>query len=218
MKDNNSKQVLLSVLGVAILVVAVVGVSFAAFTFSQTGVKENVITTGTINMSYSEPENGITLTDAVPMDDATGKALSGAGNTFDFTVSATIDGSGQTTINYAITAVTTPDKVLTDEYVKVYLTNSSDTATTNFTGGAKKVSALTKTSSDASGAPDGQFILESGTFDASRTDQYKLRMWVASDYPIDQQNVDPDGEGVQEAPGGQTYTLRVNVYGAAAAQ
>ena len=43
-------------------------------------------------------------------------------------------------------------------------------------------------------------------------------MWVASDYPIDQQNVDPDGEGVQEAPGGQTYTLRVNVYGAAAAQ
>ena len=33
MKDNNSKQVLLSVLGVAILVVAVVGVSFAAFSY-----------------------------------------------------------------------------------------------------------------------------------------------------------------------------------------
>lgn len=218
MKDNNSKQVLLSVLGVAILVVAVVGVSFAAFTFSQTGVKENVITTGTINMSYSEPENGITLTDAMPMEDASGIALSGANNTFDFTVAATIDGSGTTTINYAITAVTEPDTVLTDDYVKVYLTNSSDTATTNFTGGAKKVSALTKTSSDASGAPDGQFILESGTFTADRTDQYKLRMWVSADYPIDQQNVDPDGEGAGEAPGKQTYTLRVNVYGQAAAQ
>ena len=218
MKDNNSKQVLLSVLGVAILVVAVVGVSFAAFTFSQTGKVVNQITTGTISMSYSEPENGITLTNAMPTDDTTGKALSGAGNTFDFTVSATISGSGKTTINYAITAVTEPDTLLTDEYVKVYLTNSSDTATTNFTGGAKKVSALTKTSSDASGAPDGQFILDSGTFDANRTDQYKLRMWVSDDYPIDQQNVDPDGEGEQEAPGGQTYTLRVNVYGAAAAQ
>lgn len=218
MKDNNSKQVLLSVLGVAILVVAVVGVSFAAFTFSQTGVKENVITTGTISMSYSEPENGITLTDAMPMEDASGIALSGANNTFDFSVAATIDGSGTTTINYAITAVTEPTALLTDEYVKVYLTNSSDTATTNFTGGAKKVSALTKTSSDASGAPDGQFILESGTFTADRTDQYKLRMWVSSDYPIDQQNVDPDGEGAGEAPGKQTYKLRVNVYGKAAAQ
>ena len=53
-EDNNSKQVLLSVLGVAILVVAVVGVSFAAFTFSQTGQKVNTISTGTITMSYSE--------------------------------------------------------------------------------------------------------------------------------------------------------------------
>ena len=35
MKENNSKQVLLSVLGVAILVVAVVGVSFAAFSYSK---------------------------------------------------------------------------------------------------------------------------------------------------------------------------------------
>ena len=44
MKDNNSKQVLLSVLGVAILVVAVVGVSFAAFSYSQAGEKVKDIT------------------------------------------------------------------------------------------------------------------------------------------------------------------------------
>ena len=217
MKDNNSKQVLLSVLGVAILVVAVVGVSFAAFTFSQTGEVVNKITTGTISMSYNEPENGITLTDAMPMDDTTGKALSGANNTFDFTVSATINGSGQTTINYAITAVTTPDTVLTDNYVKVYLTNSADVGV----GEAAtpiKVSDLDKASSDVSGAQDGEYILEKGTFTSTQSNQYKLRMWVASDYPIDQQNVDPDGEGEQEAPGRQTYKLRVNVYGAAAAQ
>ena len=75
MKDNNSKQVLLSVLGVAILVVAVVGVSFAAFTFSQTGNVENTITTGTISMTYTEPENGINLTNAMPMTDDSGKVL-----------------------------------------------------------------------------------------------------------------------------------------------
>ena len=217
MKDNNSKQVLLSVLGVAILVVAVVGVSFAAFTFSQTGEVVNKITTGTISMSYSEPENGITLTDTMPMEDASGMALSGANNTFDFTVAATINGSGTTTINYAITAVTEPDDVLTDDYVKVYLTNSANTGVGN-AATPIKVSALEKTNSDVSGAQDDEYILEKGTFTKNQSNQYKLRMWVSADYPIDQQNVDPDGEGAGEAPGKQTYKLRVNVYGQAAAQ
>ena len=200
--DDNSKQVLLSVLGVAILVVAVVGVSFAAFSFSKTGQVTNTISTGTISMSYSEPQNGITLTNALPMDDETGKELEGENNTFDFTVTATIKGSGKTTINYAITAVTTPATNLNDDYVKVYLTdmNSSDSQILAPT----VVSSLDKTSSDESGAPDGQYILESGTFDATTTNSYRLRMWVADNFSVGQSS--------------ETYTLRVNVYGAAAAQ
>lgn len=200
--DDNSKQVLLSVLGVAILVVAVVGVSFAAFSFSKTGQVTNTITTGTISMSYSEPQNGITLTEALPMDDETGKELEGENNTFDFTVTATIKGSGKTTINYAITAVTTPATNLNDDYVKVYLTdmNSSDSQILAPT----VVSSLNKTSSDESGAPDGQYILESGTFDATTTNSYRLRMWVADNFSVGQSS--------------ETYTLKVNVYGAAAAQ
>ena len=200
--EDNSKQVLLSVLGVAILVVAVVGVSFAAFSFSKTGQVTNTITTGTISMSYSEPQNGITLTNALPMNDETGKALEGENNTFDFTVTATISGSGDTTINYAITAVTTPGTSLTDDYVKVYLTdmNSSDSPILAPT----VVSSLGKTSSDESGAPDGQYILKSGTFDATTTNSYRLRMWVADNFSVGQSS--------------ETYTLKVNVYGAAAAQ
>ena len=121
MKDNNSKQVLLSVLGVAILIVAVVGVSFAAFSYSQAGEKVNTITTGTITMSYSEDTNGINLTNALPMSDTAGKALQGDGNAFDFTVSATI--TGTTTINYAITASKEAESTIPDDGVKVYLTS-----------------------------------------------------------------------------------------------
>ena len=62
--NNSSKQILLSVLGVAILVVAVVGVSFAAFTFSKKGTEENKITTGTIKLTYTEETDGISITDA----------------------------------------------------------------------------------------------------------------------------------------------------------
>ena len=205
MKDNNnSKQVLLSVLGVAILVVAVVGVSFAAFSYSKTGEKVNTITTGTITMSYSEDTNGINLSNALPMSDDQGKALSGSNNVFDFTVTATINGSGNTTINYDVTATKESDSTLDDSAVKVYLTSIDNSADTQVLA-PTKVSALTKTgSSEASGAPNGQYKLTTGTFTSTTTRKYRLRMWVAEDYS----SLSTSG----------TYKLRVNVYGAAAAQ
>ena len=204
MKENNSKQVLLSVLGVAILVVAVVGVSFAAFSYSKTGEKVNTITTGTITMSYSEDTNGINLSNALPMSDDQGKALSGSNNVFDFTVTATINGSGNTTINYDVTATKESDSTLDDSAVKVYLTSIDNSADTQVLA-PTKVSTLTKTgSSEASGAPNGQYKLTTGTFTSTTTRKYRLRMWVAEDYS----SLSTSG----------TYKLRVNVYGAAAAQ
>ena len=202
MKENNSKQVLLSVLGVAILVVAVVGVSFAAFSYSKTGEKVNTITTGTITMSYSETTNGINLTNALPMSDGVGKALSEEEQYFDFTVSANI--TGTTTINYAITASKEAESTLPDTAVKVYLTDMDGTADTQILA-PTKVSGLTPTTgSESSGTPSGQFILHTGTFDATSSHDYRLRMWVADDYQV--------------TGASATYKLRVNVYGAAAAQ
>ena len=51
--SNSSKQVLLSVIGVAILVVAVVGVSFAFFNYTRTG-NPNTIRTGTISFATTQ--------------------------------------------------------------------------------------------------------------------------------------------------------------------
>ena len=203
--NNNSKQVLLSVLGVAILVVAVVGVSFAAFSYSKTGEKVNTITTGTISMNYTEGENAINLTNALPMTDDVGKALSDENQYFDFTVTANI--TGTTTINYAITATKVdPDSTIPEAGVKVYLTDMDADGDTHISGyeTPKKVSELTKTSSDVSGAPNGDYKLTSGTFNATTTHKYRLRMWVADDYQV---------TGTS-----QTFKLKVNVYGTAAAQ
>ena len=204
MENNNSKQMILSILGVVILVVAVVGVSFAAFSYSKTGEKVNTITTGTITMSYSEDTNGINLSNALPMSDDQGKALSGSNNVFDFTVTATINGSGNTTINYDVTATKESGSTLDDSAVKVYLTSIDNSADTQVLA-PTKVSTLTKTgSSEASGAPNGQYKLTTGTFTSTTTRKYRLRMWVAEDYS----SLSTSG----------TYKLRVNVYGAAAAQ
>lgn len=204
--NNSSKQILLSVLGVAILVVAVVGISFAAFSYSKTGEKENTITTGTITMSYTEGKNGITLTDALPITDDAGKALSAEGQYFDFTVNAKIVGKGTTKIDYVITAteVTTS---LPSTGVKAYLTSNTD-ATVELAPTIVSTLPLTE-SENSAGAPVGEHILKSGSISTTdnsvnETTTYRLRMWVDQNY---------------QAPSSQqVYSIKVNVYGAAAAQ
>lgn len=209
--NNSSKQILLSVLGVAILVVAVVGISFAAFSYSKTGEVSNTITTGTITMTYTEPTNGISLTDALPITDDAGKALKGDGKTFDFTVGATV--AGTTTINYAITAVKDATSDLPDTGVKVYLTSTSGETETAVLG-PKLVSQLDKTvAKNDAGAPAAQYVLKTGTYTATGTDNYRLRMWVDSNYGQQTGNANTTEFAAQHK-----YILKVNVYGAAKAQ
>ena len=206
MKENSSKQVLLSVLGVAILVVAVVGVSFAAFSYSKTGEKVNTITTGTITMEYTEDTNGINLTNALPMSDGVGTNLSGstAGQKqyFDFSVNASI--TGTTTIKYVITAKKEAESTLPDTAVKVYLTDMDGSADTQILA-PTKMSAITKTTSTDTtntGAPADQYKLHEDTFTTTNTREYRLRMWVADDFT--------------DLGTSKTYKIRVNVYGKAA--
>ncbi len=201
MEKNFSKEIIFSILGIFILVVLVIAVSFAAFTFSQTGEKINTITTGTINLSYSESLNGINLVNALPISDEQGKGLIGTNNVFDFTVESTINGSGDVTINYGITAVSS-NSTVDNSAIKIYLTNMDNDADSGIIAPTKISNLSTTTGSEAYNAPSGEFILLNGTMNTSTSHKYRLRMWVADDYT---------------EPSGGTYTLKVNVYGAAAA-
>jgi len=118
-EENNSRKVFLSVLGVAILLVAVVGISFAAYTYDSLG-DENSINTGTITMSYTEPQNGINLVNALPVADGT--ASKWENDVFTFTVAATA--SGTVTIPYEISVQKT-DGTLENSEVKIYLTRGN---------------------------------------------------------------------------------------------
>ena len=60
---ENKKTLLFSILGVILLLVVVIGVSYAMYTFSANGTKENVISTGTVSITYSESST-ITLDNA----------------------------------------------------------------------------------------------------------------------------------------------------------
>lgn len=195
-EKDSSKQILLSILGVAILVLVVLGISFAAFNYSRTGETINTITTGTIVMSYTEAENGINIVNAKPMEDAQGQILNGDNNVFNFTVSTTTSGD---TINYKITATKEQGSTIADDQIKVYLTSADDAIVEK---AATLMSGLEKTGAiDGSGAPTGQYILKEGTISATETINYRLRMWVTSGY-------EDDTPATSES-----YKIRVNVYG-----
>ena len=180
-RKNSSKQVLLSVLAVAILVVAVVGVSFAFFTYSKQGETVNTITTGTLVFSYNEPENGILLEDAVPMSDSDAKTTLVSGrNVFDFTVTSTINGNA--TINYEITAKESTDQsdidTLESKYVKVSLDKVEASTSETSVLAPTYYSKLT-----AGTIAVGDKLLGTGSVTNSNgspvTTTYRLRMWMA---------------------------------------
>ena len=99
---DKKKQLLLSIGLVLILVLMIVGISYAAFKFTGLGKKPNTITTGAITMEYTETTNTISMTGALPTTDATGKVRLTAGEYFDFTIKSNIQGNAN--INWEIAA------------------------------------------------------------------------------------------------------------------
>ncbi len=181
-----------------LLVVTIVGVSYAAFTFGQSGKNLNTVTTGIMQMSYEETSNIIKMTGALPTTDTTGKARLNEGEYFDFTVSSTIQGEAE--INWEIAAEDFSSNTFDSSHVKLYLTtldssgNESEVmAPTIFT---KVTTANTKT-----GRPANMMSLATGVMSSSTRTKYRLRMWVDESY-------NPQGDG-----GNKKFAVRINVYG-----
>lgn len=205
MDNSLSRQILLSILGIAILIVAIVGVSYAVFTTSIDGSKINVINTGTISMSFVESSNGISINNAMPISNEEGKRLIGNNNVFDFVVSSSIVGS--TTVNYEIVAekVVVDGVQLSDEDVKIYLEK--------LVNGKYISTEITKEPQNfvqngiisELGSKEYEMTLHYDSFqnlDGSKkdfSDNYRLRMWVSDDAKIDDVS--------------RTFQIKINVYG-----
>ena len=51
---------------IIVMIITLIGVSYAAFNYSKTGAKLNSITTGSITMTYTETDNVININGALP--------------------------------------------------------------------------------------------------------------------------------------------------------
>ena len=198
---DKKKQLLLSIGLILILVLMIVGISYAAFKFVGEGKKPNTITTGAITMEYTESTNKISMTGALPTTDATGTVRLTKGEYFDFTIKSSIQGNAN--INWEIAAEDiTPSsaKKMVGKNIKLYLTKlDSNGAETQVM--APKVYNASTSANTKTGRPSGVMSLATGTMSTSEITNYRLRMYVDEDY-------NPQGDG-----GGLSFSVKINAYG-----
>ncbi len=166
MKENQKKKTIILIVSLITILIAITGISFAAFRFTKAGNKQNVITLGTLKLTLTEGAE-INITDALPMSDA--DALTSDSYSF------TLKNEGTVPVVYSIyldnVAISSPDVKLDDSFLK-YSFDINGTA-----GSAKLLTSLGTGSSRT---------LTSGTIAAGATNQYKLRIWLRSDIDMDE--------------------------------
>lgn len=190
MLKSESKQIILSIIGISILIIAFVGISYAAFhTVLSSG--ENSISTGTISLDLSDNSESISISNAMPISDEEGKSLTGNGNVYDFSVHTIL--SKDTTINYEVSLekvhLNTP--VLDNQNIRVYLQKQEDDTfvDTPITTMPQPFTPLVEDS--FLGTKKGDMVIYSGTFsnitdsDRELSKNFRLRVWVSEDTIID---------------------------------
>ena len=183
-----------------ILLIAVIGISYAAFNYLGIGQKLNTITTGAITMNYTESSNVISMSNALPTTDTTGKKRLNSGEYFDFTVKSSI--TGNTDINYEIAAKEENGNTFSGQNVKFYLTKVNSDGTEEEAMPPKTYSE-DQTSNVYTGRPTDMMSLFVGNLNRQGDTEikYRLRLWVDESYNPQSDN------------GGLVYKVKVNVYG-----
>lgn len=183
---DDSKQVLLSVFGVALLIVAIVGISYAIFVFSAKSRVDNTVRSGGITFEYLEGDSVIDINDALPVSDEVGVKQT---KSFDFQVSSAI--RGNTTVFYEVRAKSlTVDNKIDNQYIKIYLEKKDggdfSTVLSPTTFKENPNTSLTNISVDTN-----TMLLYSGRFSGKKatttnySDEFRLKMWLSDKYLID---------------------------------
>ena len=197
---KEKKKIILSVLGILMLVLVTVGVTYAVFTYTKLGTTENTVTTGTLKFLYTENTGigaGINIENAFPVSDTVGMGYDTDKYVFDFSVEAT--NSGTEEIPYEVTLRKKSTSTVNNKNVKVYLTDMTDDADTEILA-PSLYSDLPQTNVDV--GDEIEKTIYKGTVLGDELDylkDFRLRMWI-------------DEKSNQDDINGKTFTALVNVY------
>ena len=211
--EDSKKALILSIIGILVLIIAVVGVSFAMFTFSGTGTKENVIRTGTVTMDFVDSSNNIELTNAYPTSDA--KAIENIKNRTTFGVKGDWSSSPMTVVyDLGLTNIV-PGTTLTNDYIKVALLDGNNNVLVGEKDSNGKLKAGVKISTliNAKGSNNliSEYSLTSGTITAPGIiDSYTIIAYVSDDYklPTTSEKTDNSSKSVTKT---ESYSFKVGI-------
>ena len=199
------KQNIIMGIGFVLLFVMVIGVSYAAYKFSAAGTKENVISTGTISMSYSQ-NSFIDLKHTYPKTDTYAIATKEDKSSMEFSVSMETSGTKQ--INYAL-AITNIEEgtTLKSDKVKIYLEKEGKVVNNFETNKGKTIDSFKNKYIE--GLIDSYAIYQDILTTSNKTHHYILTSWIDESYILPIKNETNNTKQTNE----ETYKFKVKVVG-----
>ena len=199
------KQNIIMGISFILLIFMVIGVSYAAYKFSAAGTKENVISTGTISMSYSQ-NSFIDLKNTYPKTDTYAIATKEDKSSMEFSVSMETSGTKQ--INYAL-AITNIEEgeTLKSDKVKIYLEKEGKVVNNFETNKGKTIDSFKNKYIE--GLIDSYAIYQDILTISNKTHHYTLTSWIDESYILPIKNETTTTKQTNE----ETYKFKVKVVG-----
>ena len=194
MKDK--KKLVISIFCVLSVLLIAIGVTYSIFTYTKKGSTQNTITAGKLTFLYTENTGtgtGINITDAFPVSDELGKAYSSDDQVFDFKVESEI--VGDMSIPYEVTVGKTSTSTLGEEYIKLYLTDTTENTEVDLL----EPTLYSKLPESAIEEDEKQIYFDEVEANEDYLKKFRLRMWI-------------DESSNQEEINDKTFTVKVNVY------
>ena len=199
------KQNIIMGISFILLIFMVIGVSYAAYKFSAAGTKENVISTGTISMSYSQ-NSFIDLKHTYPKTDTYAIATKEDKSSMEFSVSMETSGTKQ--INYAL-AITNIEEgaTLKSDKVKIYLEKEGKVVNNFELNKGKTIESFKN--KYVEGLIDSYAIYQDILTTSNKTHNYTLTSWIDESYILPIKNETTTSKQTNE----ETYKFKVKVVG-----
>ena len=199
------KQNIIMWISFVLLFVMVIGVSYAAYKFSAAGTKENVISTGTISMSYSQ-NSFIDLKNTYPKTDTYAIATKEDKSSMEFSVSMETSGTKQINYVLALTEIQEGTTLKSDK-VKIYLEKEGKVVNNFETNKGKTIESFKN--KYVEGLIDNYAIYQDILTTSNKTHHYTLTAWIDESYILPIKNETNNIKQTNE----ETYKFKVKVVG-----
>ena len=170
---KKSTKITLLVAGALIILVGIIGITYAFFSTGGSQEQANTFTSGCLNISLTDASSSISLSNIYPVTDIEGLE----GTSYDFTITNTCNTSTNYSIN--LESLNQVSNSLSADYIKVSL--SSDTV-------GNVISVLSDNTSVTPEIDNAYeaYNLYTGTLGASETKTYHLKLWLDYDATVEQ--------------------------------